>query len=543
MGLIRLKPCFDMVAAKTDGSLLHNDFLHYKVPEYIGKGIMNEDYTPRFTSYEDTSYRSCFGPYFTIPGIYTPGTGPEEHRVAMMRLLEQREPDKPGFSDRLRSNQSKIRRRLRNELYRFKQHLHSNYVDDHPDHQYDVWLKSPSPKKKLRVRANSSWLQTARMKRKGVGYKLKRHEPLAKGKQRGIGDLGVERTQETAFCIPNFKEAWSVPYVSGEYKGVFVASPDKGVLSNIFKELWNSSETVFVYFSDDSCFGCNCSDGRLVFNADIKKCDNSHFDPIFEMLFDLLAYDPRGLPVGCYVHLVEAFAFLNEKPTMRNTKEYREKIKYHFNSARLFSGSVLTTIINNFANWLIFMHLKQLVPHTSNHTKAEIMRAYVKAGEMAGYVTKVQICNIVEDMQFLKHSCSEIDGEYVPWMNLGVFYRMFGTFVGDLPGRGSIFDRASSFVSDVVVGRENWGNHVVNDSFMHLVVSKNIRMTGNAYREALTVKSIGRAEKRIREFSLCKRYGITESDLGELCELTSQAGVFDFVSHPILAVIYLKDYG
>jgi len=386
-------------------------------------------------------------------------------------------------------------------------------------------------------------LTTAVMRRKGIGYKLKRHETLVAGKQRGIGDLGVERTQETAFCIPNFKDAWSVPYVTGLYEGVFVSTPDKTVLADVFNDLWSSDKNIFVYFSDDSCFGCNCLDGRLVFNADIKKCDNSHFDPIFEMLFELLAYDMRGVPVSCYGSLEKAFAFLRENPTMRNTKMFKEKIQYIFNSARLYSGSVLTTLINNFANWLIFMHLKKLIPDPSKVTKAYMMKMYVKAGEQAGYCTKVQICNCVEDMQFLKHSASIIDGEFVPWMNLGTWYRMFGTFVGDLPGRGDIKSRAESFVSDVVISRENWGNHDVNLSFRHLVKRSNIRMTGNAYREAMTVKSIGVTGKWINVESLARRYGLTTTDIFELCELTRQSDVFSWVSHSALEVIYKKDYG
>lgn len=540
---MRLTPIFDRVNAPTDESLLDDDYIHHRVPDYLERGVMHDDFTPNFSSIQDKTYRTCFGPYFTIEGLYTPGLGPDEHRVAMMRLLELREPDKPGYSQRLRANQSSIRRRLRNELYRFKKHLHSNYIDDHPDVQYSCWLMTPNAKRPLRQRVNQSWIDNARLRKKGIGYKLKKGETLPRGKQRGIGDLGVERTQETAFCVPGFKDAWSVPYKSGSYTGIFVGSPDKTVLSDIFGRLWDGHETMFAYFSDDSCFACDCVDGRLVFNADIKKCDNSHFDPIFEMLFELLAYDLDGNPVSVFPHLKEAFAFLSEDVTMRNTNNFHEKIKYVFNSARLFSGSVLTTLVNNFANWLIFMHLKKLAPDTKILTKDEVMRLYVKAGELAGYITKVQICTCLEDVQFLKHSASLVDGEYVPWMNLGVWYRMFGTFAGDLPGRGDIGERARSFVSDVVVSRENWGNHVVNNSFKHLVRRSKIRMTGNAYREAMIVKSIGRTEKWIDESLLAKRYGVSVTDILELCELTRGSDVFDCVSHPVLNKIYSKDYG
>lgn len=518
------------------------------LPRMLQSGIINPDYTPSFkmdVHKYNATYRSVCGPFFHIPALSLPGVGPFEQRTAMARLLELRGKDKPGFAARMRYNQSRILRRLRPALHKFKIHLEAHILRMCPDESYKVWLEQPHSKRIMRKALDRSWrLDGMDGPVRPVGYKIKKFELLSAGKCRGIADLGEVRTQLTAHPFPSIKEAWTHPFVHGHYTSTFCATPDHGALSNVFRslDLVPLGKVEFVYFSDDSCVAAGCADGRIVFNADVKKCDNSHTTPMFNGLEKLLTktYGFDNLHAAA---IRASFKYLRESLVMSNPHNRREKVKYFFTTMRLYSGSTLTTTMNNFANLCISLRLAQRVPNPSLVTKEQFLRQYILAGEDCGYELKTQVCAVVEDMQFLKHSCSIVDGEYIPWVNLAAWYRGFGTTSGDFPGRGDISARGSSFVADVVVSRESWGNHAIRDSFAHLKNAKRVRMTGNAYREALRVKSIGGTNVRISLESLARRYKVPIEPLEELVTLTRQARINTIVSHPMLSVLYHVDYG
>lgn len=548
IGFFRWNPLFEHVAITPDPDLFTDDWLKKRVPPLISSGVMHADYTPSFNMCPhkyNATYRSVCGPFFHIPEVRLPGVGPLEHRTAMARLIELRGASKPGFASRMRLNQTHILRRLRVSLHNFKKHLESQLIREHPDQSYKTWLNDPSPKKHLRAALDRAWrLDGMDGPKRAIGYKIKKYELLSAGKCRGIADLGEVRTQLTAYPFPSIKKAWTAPYIHGNYTSTFCASPDHGSLSAVFRalDMVDRGKVEFVYFSDDSCVSAGCSDGRVVFNADVKKCDNSHTTPMFKGLEKLLT-ESYGFDNLHAAPLRSAFQYLSEPVVMSNPHNRREKVKYQFSTHRLYSGSTLTTTMNNYANLCISLRLAQRVPDPSLITKTEFLRQYLLAGEDCGYELKTQVCVSLEDVQFLKHSCSLIDGEYICWVNLAVWFRGMGTISGDLPGRGSITARGSSFIRDVVVSREKWGNHAIRDSFAHYKSGSRVRMTGNAYREALRERSVGGTDVRIPLESLARRYSVSVETLEELVQLTRLSRLNTIVSHPVLSVLYNVDYG
>jgi len=108
----------------------------------------------------------------------------------------------------------------------------------------------------------------------------------------------------------------------------------------------------------------------------------------------------------------------------------------------LFSGSVLTTLVNNVANLLI----ARSVYERRCTTCAEI----VAAAADVGYVVTMDECDKFENMQFLKHSpFVNDDGVVLPFVNLGVLLRSLGQCNGDLPGtrNDDLRSRAQKFTS------------------------------------------------------------------------------------------------
>jgi len=379
-----------------------------------------------------------------------------------------------------------------------------------------------------------------------VTYKLKNHELLLDSKKRAIGDLGADNTQDSAYDMPSVKMAMSHPFEHNNLTTEYVKTASHLVLQRVLGGLLNvdRNKMYFIYSSDDSCVAAGCKDGRVYFNGDVRACDGSHRTRFFNLVEQFLCITD-GLDNAHAASVRRAMEYLKLPLVMRNPEQYREKVTYVFNTMRLYSGSSLTTTINNFANLFISFALERRVPYPERLTKAEFKHAYLMAGEDVGYLLKVDSCESPEDLMFLKHFPSVVDGIVVPVVALGTWIRGFGTFVGDLPGRSKdgAETRAKAFVSDVIISRDNWGDHRMRDSFQHLRCNHTVVMTGNAYREALTSRSIGRTNIRVPDESIMRRYRITSSEYEHLCSLIAHAGIGDVICNVTATKIYMRDYG
>jgi hypothetical protein len=97
-----------------------------------------------------------------------------------------------------------------------------------------------------------------------------------------------------------------------------------------------------------------------------------------------------------------------------------EFVEFHSDRPRLYSGSTLTTAVNNIACLLIALNIADL---------GAINKASIEgAAERAGYVlTGTDCLETIEDLQFLKHSpVRDTQGVYRPVLNLGVSSELLG---------------------------------------------------------------------------------------------------------------------
>jgi len=551
---MRIYPKFVPKSCTTDRSIFDPKWLIRSSARQQANGLLSHDLTPNFVISEKhytKQYRTLFGPYFHLPTLAMPGEGTLEYKCAVGRMIALRGDEAPNAkarSLRLAANQCTLRRRFRNVLHRYKEHFESHIIRGDPEDTYTEWLLAPHIKRKLRMRTDAEFLKFAGKPRTmtHVSYKLKNYELLPDGKKRAIADLGSENTQDSAHDMPSIKAAMSHPFVHNNLTSEYVKTASHENLSRVLGGLLNAEhgKIYFVYSSDDSCVGAGCKDGTVYFNGDVRACDGSHRTAFFNLVEQFLTVTD-GLNNAHAASVRRAMSYLKLPLVMRNPEVYREKVTYVFNTMRLYSGSSLTTTMNNFANLFISFALERRAPDPSKMTKAEFKHAYLMAGEDVGYLLKVDACEFPEDLMFLKHFPSVIDGTVVPVVALGSWVRGFGTFVGDLPGRKTdgIRKRAKAFVNDVVVSRDNWGNHSLRDSFQHLRCNHSVVMTGNAYREALTSRSIGSTNIRIPDESLQRRYRISSSELQHLCSLIRTADVGTVICDSTAHAMYIKDYG
>lgn len=514
---------------------------------------------PLFTThhkYNDEYYTWC-GPSFHVPGQNFPGCGAGEYKAAVSRLIALRKPDKIGYCQRLTYNQSKVVRLFRSYFHHFHIFIYTNLNERIYEDAYLDWVNQPHVKQQLRQDVDfkhKRYMDSHKDLNKPVQAKLKAGEiHTMDGKSRLIGDLGVNNTQITAAHVDYYKRAMEYPYIVGGYESRFIAHPSHDLLSSTFNWLRDVpiGHCHFAYFSDDCSFSLGCSDGVLLANGDISQCDGSHRNQLFDIVEKIMRFTPNGDHSLAYDSIGYAFSLLGKPVEIHNKHNYSEYVRYTFNQKRLYSGSTLTTIINNFANLLIFFSLHKRVPDPSQFTKAQMADEYRLAAERVGYIVKCAICERYEDLQLLKHSpCLGDDGVYHPIMNLGTFMKSRGRCYRDLShvygnSKVPLIERFKRYTKDVTVGQIPWGNHSINDAFRRSAgVTLDSSVMDLALRENLILRSTGGYPTPFFSLdALSVRYRCTINDLQELCDHIAASDIGIIINLPVCHFIYSKDYG
>jgi len=134
------------------------------------------------------------------------------------------------------------------------------------------------------------------------------------------------------------------------------------------------------------------------------------------------------------------------------------------NDPTLYSGSTVTTSVNNFASLMI--------GHAISESNAETPEEIIAAARSVGYIITLERCELIEDIQFLKHSPVLDDtGEWRPLLNIGVLLRLSGTCTGDLPGskNQSLGSRGSTFQRALLQGAFPRSSFPLIDNMKHVV--------------------------------------------------------------------------
>ena len=262
-------------------------------------------------------------------------------------------------------------------------------------------------------------------------YKMKKGEIGKFGKEpRMIGDLKVPASLEGFMVTKYLKKAMQEDVLVDDGRIHFCSKPDHSELTTVFNNLMSPSSRVYMaLFSDDSCVSVREKDGSVsTYNMDIVSCDASHTG----MLFWALAQITTGLSKENIIRLIGQLStdirvYDLSRPQRGMDKRYA-LFRRKDGSPTLYSGSTLTTSVNNLANILI--------GHSIITSKANSSDEIIAAARAVGYLVTLERCEMPEDIQFLKHSpVLDTTGVYRPVLNIGVLFRSMGTARGDVPGR------------------------------------------------------------------------------------------------------------
>lgn len=479
-------------------------------------------------------YRTVYGPSFKSNTIM-PHCNNEGMRGAVRRITSVREPLLQGVHEELIENQRNLQRTLGVGYSRWVQWFRGEFQEilttkGSAVSERNRWCDAPHPKRELRQKVRKQIYFLGRdhgMRMKRVRYKCKINELLKKGKNpRGIGDLSCPGSSVAGYAFEWVKEAFSHEYTDNNFTLQFVKTPEKQLLSRVFDKLLHPTGTHMFYFSDDACLSSVCIDGVFTANLDISQCDGSHyftFDVLKELIMGDARYDED-------FHMV--FEQCSSDFVVYST-DWKERIRFKPDGKILYSGSVLTTSLNNVANSLIGLNINRLLGGR-RVLKAELRRIIVRAAYEMGFLLKIDECQNHGDIQFLKHSPAIVGDLIVPYKNIGAQLRGFGTCVGDLPGKAKlgIGQRAANSNNQTVRSWVHDGNTSVFRSFWQ-------RWVGEGRPDDLTELDT----VRIPDSELALRYKLTTSQVEELCELISGAGIGDCVNTEIVDRVFAKDYG
>jgi hypothetical protein len=341
------------------------------------------------------------------------------------------------------------------EQYRLLQTHVSEFYQDYisADNYAEEHYADPHPKKALRIQAwediNHDGSRHRRLWTHQISVKIKKKE-WAKWKEtlgsfakpRCIGDLGVPASLQGMGLNKMHKMGLAaLPFWYRGHMSLFCAKPTPTILVNIFKMLLDPpGKGFFVYFSDDSCYSIRVNGKVHIFNMDIKSCDASHGPGAFA------AYHATT-PECAQDDLCVLYEQLLLPVKIKSKQDPCTRFTFKANRYMLYSGSTITTSINNVACLNIFMALTEYFEDGGSVDDIQ------KVSETAGYRVSCESCPDMQDIQFLKHSpVWDSLGELRALLNLGVLLRASGVCKGDLPGRGDIEVRARRFQGALLQG-------------------------------------------------------------------------------------------
>lgn len=503
----------------------------------------------------DKEYVTVFGPCFAHPGrrykLDDVGL-----RGAVTRLTCAREPDRPGLHEELRNKQfenygnSPVFEDFSRWLVSI---LREDALEVAPDEWRLSWVHADHPKRELRIRTHIELYHDGRVTHptwmSEVKYVCKSGEVLPGGKYlRATGDLGCPATAKAAYMMDKIKGAFSKKYRTTNGSSFqFVKKPERDGLISTFQDILSMREDMSMKcFSDDGIIGINTPQGRYMANTDISACDGSNFDPPFLYLKNIMleagffAEDVRGVFEQCKAKCsIKSIRDTLDKLTRK--RKIILKPKFY----TLYSGSTLTTLINNCANFGIFAAVLDELPPFAERKIDEMSDLISRASFKVGYLVKCQRCYEPEDLQFLKISPTYVDGELDVFLNLGVMLRNLGVCKGDLPGRGEIKTRAELFYSDVVKSYVHAGDHIITDALRTKVLATklDVGQRNRWYQEATSLKIEGPVRNRIPTSALAARYKVSEGELEYFADQIHDTSTGEIVVSKVLDAIFAADYG
>lgn len=310
----------------------------------------------------DGGYRTVFGPVFYHTGcVY--GKSDNNSSCALTRQTAQR--TSPG--DLVDDHQLNVNQRdavanswtLKEVVNVVRARIERKFLEVDVGRLNDVYVEQEHSKRPERLLAREELKQRGWWQRAWACLDTDSVEGLVKPGEwakfmkypRLFVSLGKYSIMAAGAVMDRIKGCFGLITIAG-CQCEFIKSPDKDSMSSVFDKLIFGKQAFYMaYFSDDSCIAINTSDGRrYTCNFDISSCDCSHTRWIFHLL-ELLVQDVHWL-----VEMIDWAVQQCKAPLVVRSRSGKRdhKVKLQPVDPVLYSGSVLTTVVNNCAQLLMY---------------------------------------------------------------------------------------------------------------------------------------------------------------------------------------------
>lgn len=317
-----------------------------------------------------------------------------------------------------------------------------------------------------------------------------------------------------------------------------------------------------IIYSDDSVYsGMTPAGVKFGCNVDITSCDTSNNSLVFAFTGTLLSYYNQrracGLVKQCMLPI-----------TLTNPYKKDEKMVFRFHSAFEGSGTVLTTVLNHCASYLIAVSTA-IVLRPDFRPEVSIVEGAMLVGHKVTVDSWVKNGSpIIEKMQFLKMSpIYSTCGKIIPTLNYAAIFRSFGTVEGDMTcdmlcldrhtfNQLPVADRMDRFLTGVVKGLKHEPSSRIMDALrgrFNLDCETNVpsryeeemlRAVTAADRENCNVVLANtRSQYVLDEASLQRRYDFDACGVDELVEHIHQCKLGSLSVTHAMTRMFLLDYG
>jgi len=365
---------------------------------------------------------------------------------------------------------------------------------------------------------------------------------------RVFGAFGDTATLAGAYLVDVWKtlenQSVSIHREGCKYTFVAVVKPTPAYMAHVCRlivEAFEGTEehVVFLYHSDDmTIVGRQCGQPVLI-DSDISACD-AHNGPA---IFALTAHE-----LAAFGNLTETIALVEQccsKCRAVNPENPREYLVFEPNGPFEYSGTSLTTILNNRASTLIAASVVSCL-QPGVKLRKEVVEI---AATRVGHRVKAEERSDLTGLQFLKHSPLMTDLGVRVWSkNLGAIFKKFGVYEGDFQAAqvgvaAQAFrlmtqaEKTRMFVGGVVRGLKNEPAHCVLQALRERFPQTH---TKTFLDDAVNFGA--RTRGTVLSSELCKRYGVDEHVLDSFCELLLTGQLGDEHVHPLLTSVFALDY-
>lgn len=396
------------------------------------------------------------------------------------------------------------------------------------------------PKKKERINAMVNMMKMGRplgTRCRGgkVSGKLKIEIAKSGKVPRLYVNVGVEPSLVGAWLAKLLKTIMADnPWVTNSSYVKFVPTASYHDLKFAF-DLLHHPQTPFtmLLFSDDASAAFMTPNGIQYADLDISSCDKSHGNELFTLLY-------QCVPVLFHAELTFVLDQLKAILEIRSPDDWRVKVKLIPKHYTLYSGSVLTTVVNNLANLLI--------AHSISRSRATTPKEVVDAAASVGYIITYKKAPTIHQVQFLKHSPAyDKSGILQPVLNMGVFLRAIGLCSRDLPGQGDLYLRARQHAAAIATC--SWPNthFPLIESFRHRFRDPS-KHTIREYLREHPDRDLAWPELYFTDDEVLKRYKYNPDGSLYTCGWTQlhqfmhTADVFTITAGPDLSHVLTLDY-